>query len=113
MDNDYSNRGYLLPDGCKDLIDAINLTGAVSPANIHPSNIIKQANGLMILFRLHGLESESIQIIVEGRHLQVVRKLSGNLSSPEGFLEVPPGYDLAKARATYVKDTLRIFIPKC
>ena len=43
MDYDYKKRGYLLPEGCKDLIDALNLKKAAEEyrpypgASAHPS----------------------------------------------------------------------------
>lgn len=104
MDYNYSKRGYLLPIGCKDLIDTID---------INPSDIIKQDNGLMLIFKMPGLRSENIEIVVERSHLRIIRKFSGSQASPESTLEVPIGYDITRAHATYIKDTLRIFIPKC
>jgi hypothetical protein len=33
MDYDYTKRGYLLPEGCKDLIDAMKLEGWLGPTH--------------------------------------------------------------------------------
>lgn len=111
MDYDYSKRGYLLPDGCKDLMDVIHLDGDNSPTDASPIDVIPQEDGLMVILQLPGHRNSSIEIIVEGSHLSVCHKLPNGHSS--STLAVPPSYELARAHATYIKDTLRIFIPKC
>jgi HSP20 family molecular chaperone IbpA len=107
MDFDYTRRGYLLPPGCKNLIDVINPDGDIK------LEVVAQNDGLVITARLPNLRRDSIEINVEGRQVRIVRKLSGGQAPLKGLMEVPAGYELAKARATYIKDTLRIFIPKC
>ena len=110
MDYNYSNRSYLLPEGCKDLVDVIKDVG--KNRNFDVTQIDKLAHGLMVSVKKTGLQREDIQIIIEGRSLRVVCKAS-NVSSRESVFDVPPDYDLAKASARYFKDALCIFVPKC
>jgi HSP20 family molecular chaperone IbpA len=104
---DYRRRNYFLPNGCKDLIDAINYTEDI--ALIHAG---EQENEFTMKFKMPGLRTEDIEIIVEGRHLRVAHQLSNNLGQRQIIVEIPLGYEIAKARAKYIKDTLHIFIPK-
>jgi hypothetical protein len=47
-------------------------------------------------------------ITVEGRSIRIL----GTQKSSQTVFEVPIGYDIAKARASYFKDELRIVVPK-
>jgi HSP20 family molecular chaperone IbpA len=98
------NVEYLLPPGCKDLIDAINCVEDI--VLVHAG---EQENEFVIKFKLSGLQKENIEILVEGRHLRVAHRLSNS----QRVIEVPPSYEIARARAMCVQDTLRIFVPKC
>ena len=82
-------------------------------------------NGLVIKVELSGMRNENLEITVEGNRLRI----SGN--RPDGcraakcsflvmeiyygpfetVLEVPPGYDLAQAKASYLNGFLRIDVP--
>jgi len=91
---DYSKRGYLLPHGCKDLID-----------------VIGQESGDQFVWRIHLPEvaSASLIVTVEGRSIRI----SGKGQKPfETVFEVPMGYDIIQAWATCLNDELRITIPK-
>jgi len=98
MNFDHSRRGYLLPKGCKDLID-----------------VIKQEaeGGFTMTARLPELRSRDILITAtaEGRGLRIVGK-HGSEVRFQSVIEVPSGYRLAEAIATFIKGELRIVIPK-
>ncbi|MGA3141581.1 MAG: Hsp20/alpha crystallin family protein [Verrucomicrobiota bacterium] len=98
MDYDYSKRGCLLPEGCKDLLDVSKQ---------------KAESGFIVTARLPELRSGDFEIKVEGRSLRIVGKLSSSQVPFESVIEVPPGYGVADAQATYFKGQLRIVVPKC
>ena len=109
MDFDYTRRDYLLPPGCKDLMDALK-----SEAKTSPFKVTHQADGFIVTFTLGaGLLAGDIDIVIEGKNLRVFCKAHGGGRPQENVMAVPPGYDLARALATYIDDALRIFIPKC
>lgn len=108
MDHDYSKRGYLLPQGCKDLIDLGAPLG-----DLEFVETVTQNDGLVITARWPNLRSDHIEIEIVRRQLRIALKPSDGLAPRKGVMEVPAGYDLTKAQATCIKDTLRIFIPKC
>ena len=78
--------------------------------------------GLVIKVELSGMKSDSLEITVEGNRLRISGTRPDCCRSPqcsflvmeisygpfESVLEVPPGYDLAQARAVYVNGFLRI-----
>ncbi|MGA2181076.1 MAG: Hsp20/alpha crystallin family protein [Verrucomicrobiota bacterium] len=101
MDYDYSKRGCLLPEGCKDLIDVSKQKATITE------------HGFIVTARLPELRSRDIEITVEGRSLRIVGKLSNSQVPFESVIEVPPGYGLADAQATCIKGKLRIVVPKC
>ena len=102
MDCDYRKRGYLLPEGCKDLIDVIQPNTAITE------------EGFVVTIRLPGLQTGDINVVAEGSTLRIFGKQSG---SPVPFgktieVAVPGDYALAQAQATYLHDWLRIVVPK-
>jgi HSP20 family molecular chaperone IbpA len=99
---DYHNRGYLLPPGCKDLIDAMNYVEDIVLVQVG-----EHENKFIIEFKLSGLQRGNIEIVVEGRHVRVGQH------PHESVIEVPPGYEITRAKAACFKSILRIFIPKC
>jgi hypothetical protein len=105
---DYSKRGCLLPDGCKDLIDCIN-----QGEDIVLIYAREQEDEYTLKFRLSGLQEGGIEIFAEGGNLHVVGRLPHNLGQRESVTAIPPGYEIAKARAWCIKDALSVFIPKC
>jgi hypothetical protein len=111
MHFDCTRRDYLLPPGCKDLIDAINPFNPVG--DIEHINVVKQGDGLMLTLKWPNLTSSSLEIVVEGRQLSIARRALYNQVSRKGVMDVPADYDLARASATYIDDTLRIFVPTC
>ncbi len=100
MDFHYSKRGYLLPEGCKDLIDVIQPKTAITE------------RGFVVTARLPKLQSEDIEITVEGSTLRIIAKQGGVHVLFESMIEVPSGYTVADARAIYSNGSLRIVVPK-
>jgi HSP20 family molecular chaperone IbpA len=100
MDFDYSKRGYLLPEGCKDLIDVIEQKTAITE------------RGFVVTVQLPEIQSKDIEIVVEGRTLRIIAKPGGGHIPVESKIEVPSGYTIDQASATYIKGELHIIIPK-
>ena len=104
---DYTKRSYLLPKGCKDLIDVMEPEGDGTIAT--ETSFTK--NSFLVTAFLPELRNGDIEITVEGRQLRIV-------GSPRGqpvfelLVEVPNGYKVAKARAIYFDGELRIVVPK-
>jgi HSP20 family protein len=81
--------------------------------------------GLVIKVELAGMKSDSLEIIVEGQRLRIsgVRPdccrgphcnflvMEINYGPFETVMELPAGYDLARAKAIYVNGFLRIDVP--
>jgi len=101
-------RGYLLPNGCKNLIDVVNVA-----ADVIKVDLVKQENGFMVRIKLSEPRMAGIGVMVDGCHLHILRTSSDGQVSRQNIMVVPPGYDISKAIATFVEDTLGIFIPKC
>ena len=80
-------------------------------------------SGLVIKVELAGMRSENIEITCEANRLQISgtrpddRQLAKlvkeiNYGPYKTVLELPPGYDLSRARAAYLNGFLRIDIPE-
>jgi hypothetical protein len=95
MDYDYSKRGYLLPEGCKDLVDVIQPKTAITK------------RGFEITVRLSVPKCSDVQIIAEGSTLRIITNQWSSRT-----IEVPGAYPLAGAQAMYLKGRLRIVVPK-
>jgi HSP20 family protein len=81
--------------------------------------------GLVVKVELAGMRSEHLEITVEGNRLRIsgtrpdgcrASKCSFlvmeiNYGLFESVLELPPGYDLAQAKAAYLNGFLRIDVP--
>ena len=100
MDADYMRRGYLLPHGCKDLIEVIAPKVAVTD------------RGLMITAQLPDLRNEEIEVTCEARQIRISRKQSGRRAAFESVTELPADYDLSRARAGYFSGQLRVVVPR-
>ena len=100
MDYDYSKRSYLLPDGCKDLIDAIQPNAAITE------------RGFVVTVQLPGRQSADIEIRVEGSILRISAKQVGSHPAFDNSFQVPSGYVVADTRATYLHGRLRIVVPE-
>jgi HSP20 family protein len=82
-------------------------------------------NSLVIKVELAGMKSDSLEIIVEGQRLRItgVRPdccrgphcnflvMEINYGPFETVLDLPAGYDLARAKALYVNGFLRVDVP--
>jgi HSP20 family protein len=82
-------------------------------------------NGLVIKVELAGMHSENLQISADGSKLRISGErpdgcrsaqcsflvMEINYGSFESVLELPPGYDLAHAKATYLNGFLRLDVP--
>jgi HSP20 family protein len=83
------------------------------------------AAGLTILVELAGMRSEDFEILSEGNRIQIqgsrVRPEVGRITTPSSGdvkfgrfhvqFEFPAGYNLAKAKASYLNGFLRIEVP--
>ena len=81
--------------------------------------------GMVIKVELAGIRSENLQISTEGQQLRISgHRLDGcrapkcqfmvmeiNYGSFESVVELPPGYDLAMAKASYLNGFLRLDVP--
>jgi HSP20 family protein len=81
--------------------------------------------GLVIKVELAGMRSENLQITVEGNKLRISGQrpdgcraakfnflaMEINYGSFENVLELPAGYDLSQAKASYLNGFLRIDVP--
>lgn len=107
MDFDYRKRGYLLPNGCKDLIDVDKQTAA----EVVVTQVLATKNNFIVTARLPELRQQELEILTDGRFLRIVGHPGG--SPPfENVVEVPHGYLVEAARAVYIMGNLRIVVPK-
>ena len=81
---------------------------------------------LIIKAELAGMKSDSLEIIVEGQRLRINGVRPDCCRAPhcsflvmeisygpfECVLDLPPGYDLSRARAVYMNGFLRIEVPQ-
>src|SRR5246127_1240396 len=82
--------------------------------------------GLVIKVELAGMRSENLQITVEGNKLRISGQrpdecraakfsflaMEINYGPFENILELPAGYDLSQAKASYLNGFLRIDVPQ-
>jgi len=104
------------------------VSGRESAANGHwvPNTDVYASDcGLVIKVELAGMRSENLEITVEGNRLRIsgdrpdtcrAHKASFLLMEIsygpfESILELPNGYDLSQARASYLNGFLRIDVP--
>jgi HSP20 family protein len=83
-------------------------------------------SGLVIKAELAGMKSDSLEIIVDGSRLRISGVRLDCCRAPqcsflvmeitygpfETVLDLPPGYDLGRAKAIYVNGFLRIDVPQ-
>ena len=104
------------------------VSGRESAANGHwvpNTDVYASDSGLVIKVELAGMRSENLEITVEGKRLRIsgdrpdtcrAHKASFlvmeiNYGPFESVLELPNGYDLSQARASYLNGFLRIDVP--
>jgi HSP20 family protein len=83
-------------------------------------------SGLVIKVELAGMRSENLEITVEGNRIKISGNRPDGCRAPkchflvmeinygpfESELELPPGYDLSRAKAAYLNGFLRIDVPR-
>ncbi len=104
------------------------VSGRESAANGHwvpNTDVYASDSGLVVKVELAGMRSENLEITVEGNRLRIsgdrpdtcrAHKASFlvmeiNYGPFESVLELPNGYDLSQARASYLNGFLRIDVP--
>ncbi len=115
MNNDYSKRGYLLPEGFKDLIDVLKLKGKTHHRHQTTAqpyfNLTATQKTMLISAKIPGLGSGDLEITVEGKTMRISGKLATSTAPFESVIEVPAEYDLVRACAAYFAGELRITVP--
>ena len=90
------------------------------------TDVYVSENSLVIKVELAGMKSDSLEIVVEGQRLRIsgVRPdccrgphcnflvMEINYGPFETVLDLPAGYELARAKAIYVNGFLRIDVPQ-
>jgi HSP20 family protein len=106
----------------------VQISQRTSPNGAHwvpNTDVYATEQGLVIKLELAGMRSENLQITVEGNKLRINGQrpdgcraakfnflvMEINYGSFENVLELPPGYDLAQAKASYLNGFLRIDVP--
>lgn len=105
---------------------AVGGRDAASKAHWAPNtDVYATDTGLVIKVELAGMRSENLEITIEDSRLRVSGNrpdgcraakcnflaMEINYGPFEAVLELPPGYDLAQARAAYLNGFLRIDVP--
>jgi HSP20 family protein len=89
------------------------------------TDVCKTEAGLVVTVELAGLRQEDLEIAVEGNRLLITGQrpdgvrgrgikflvMEINYGVFECVIEVPPGYDLGRARAAYQNGFLRVEVP--
>jgi HSP20 family protein len=101
-------------------------TDTSSEANWTPNtDVYISEEGLVIKVELAGMRREDLELSVEGNRLKISGQrpdgcrsgkcnflvMEINYGPFETVIELPPGYDLSKAKATYQNGFLRIDVP--
>jgi HSP20 family protein len=96
------------------------------PAHWVPNtDIYSTDEGLVIKLELAGMRSENLQIMTEDNRLRISGQrpdgcraakfsflaMEINYGPFENVIDIPPGYDLEKAKASYLNGFLRIDVP--
>jgi len=102
--------------------------GREFPAKAHwepNTDLYTTDDGLVIKVELAGMRSENLEITVEGTHLRISGHRPDSCRSAqcsflvmeitygpfEKILDLPPCYDLSRAKAAYLNGFLRIDVP--
>jgi HSP20 family protein len=108
-----------------DFVRRHNVVGE-RPAHWVPNtDIYATEEGLVVKVELAGMRSENLQITVEANVLRISGQrpdgcraakfnflaMEINYGPFENILELPPGYDLTQAKASYLNGFLRIDVP--
>ena len=99
---------------------------ASSESNWVPNTDVYVTEGtLVIKVELAGMRREDLDLTVEGNRLMISGQRPDGCRAPkckflvmeinygffESVIELPPGYDLAQAKATYLNGFLRVEVP--
>ena len=90
------------------------------------TDVYSTDEGLVIKVELAGMKSENLEITVEGNRLRIAGNRPDGCRAPkcnflvmeisygpfESVLELPPQYDLSRAKASYLNGFLRIDVPE-
>jgi HSP20 family protein len=99
--------------------------GATSGHWVPNTDVYSTDEGLVIKVELAGMKSDSLEITVEGNRLRIAGNRPDGCRAPkcnflvmeisygpfESILELPPAYDLTRAKAAYLNGFLRIDVP--
>jgi len=102
--------------------------GREGSAKVHwvpNTDVYATDNGLVVKVELAGMRNDNLEITVEGNRLRISGNRPDGCRAPkcsflvmeinygpfESLLELPPGYDLSQAKATYLNGFLRIDVP--
>jgi len=89
------------------------------------TDVYSTDTGLVIKVELAGMRNDNLEITVEGNRLRISGTRPDGCRAPkcsflvmeinygpfESVLELPPGYDLSQAKASYLNGFLRIDVP--
>ena len=90
------------------------------------TDVYVSENGLVVKVELAGMKSDSLEIVVEGQRLRISGNRPDCCRGPhcnflvmeisygpfETVLDLPAGFELARAKAVYVNGFLRIDVPQ-
>ena len=99
--------------------------GAASGHWVPNTDVYSTDEGLVVKVELAGMKSDSLEITVEGNRLRIAGTRPDGCRAPkcnflvmeisygpfESILELPPAYDLTRAKAGYMNGFLRIDVP--
>jgi HSP20 family protein len=99
--------------------------GTTSGHWVPNTDVYSTEEGLVIKVELAGMKSDSLEITVEGNRLRIAGNRPDGCRAPkcnflvmeisygpfESILELPPAYDLTRAKAAYLNGFLRIDVP--
>lgn len=99
--------------------------GSGKPHWVPNTDVYITDNGLVVKVELAGMRSEHLEITVEGNRLRIsgnrpdgcraakcnFQVMEINYGPFESVLEVPAGYDLGQAKASYLNGFLRVDVP--
>lgn len=104
---------------------AVSGRGTASGHWVPNTDVYSTDEGLVIKVELAGMKSDSLEITVEGNRLRIAGNRPDGCRAPkcsflvmeisygpfESVIELPPAYDLARAKAAYMNGFLRIDVP--
>src|ERR1041385_6470786 len=102
-----------------------NRDGSARATWVPNTDVYATENGVVVKVELAGMRSENLEITVEGNRLRIsgtrpdgcraskcsFLAMEINYGPFESVLELPAGYDLTQAKASYLNGFLRIDVP--